>query len=229
MTGKSSSNTPTKLPNGDSIMVYPFGMHFRQAQCFCKSLNNGHLASIHDEVEYQALEAAAKLAGVTTAIFVGGHETAEEVWEWTDGTAYDRAWVDTHSVGFDNYQGNNEDSMAYCGSDCRKTHNWGSDCPPPPGQTEAPDDPTYSCQPQHGFHDWRAPKPFAHRQSKNRLTRILRGCSQGQLGAGHGAHPLRVPLAARARRPRLQQVHHAGKRKTTSQSIPRRARAGTLA
>ena len=119
MTGKSSSNTPTKLPNGDSIMVYPFGMHFRtlgakpsfrlvflltlcgpvhadQAQCFCKSLNNGHLASIHDEVEYQALEAAAKLAGVTTAIFVGGHETAEEVWEWTDGTAYDRAWVDTH-------------------------------------------------------------------------------------------------------------------------------------
>ena len=61
MTGKSSSNTPTKLPNGDSIMVYPFGMHFRQAQCFCKSLNNGHLASIHDEMEYQALEAAAKL------------------------------------------------------------------------------------------------------------------------------------------------------------------------
>ena len=74
--------------------------------------------------------------------------TAEEVWEWTDGTAYDRTWVDTHSVGFDNYQGNNEDSMAYCGSDCRKTHNWGSDCP------GGVDDPTYSCQPQHGFHDW---------------------------------------------------------------------------
>ena len=69
---------------------------------------------------------------------------------------------------------------------------------------------------------------LAHRQSKSRLTRIWRGCSQGQLGTGHGAHPLRVPLAARARRPRLQQVHHAGRRKL-SHSISRRARAGTLA
>ena len=108
MTGKSSSNTPTKLPNGDSIMVYPFGMHFRQAQCFCKSLNNGHLASIHDEMEYQALEAAAKLAGVTTAIFVGGHETAEGAWEWTDGTAFDRAWVDTHGNINENHGASNE-------------------------------------------------------------------------------------------------------------------------
>ena len=38
--------------------------------------------------------------------------------------------------------------MAYCGSDCRKHYGWGSDCP------GGVDDPTYSCQPQNGFHDW---------------------------------------------------------------------------
>ena len=56
--------------------VWPFAMHFKQAQCFCQSVNNGHLASIHNEDDYKALEVAATKAGVTQAIFIGAHETA---------------------------------------------------------------------------------------------------------------------------------------------------------
>ena len=73
-------------------MVYPFAMHFKQAQCFCQSVSGGHhgegahLMSIHSLVDYAALEVAANKAGVTGAIFVGGHETAEGAWRWTDGT-----------------------------------------------------------------------------------------------------------------------------------------------
>ena len=78
-------------------MVYPFAMHFKQAQCFCQSVSGGHhgegahLMSIHSEEDYAALEVAANKAGVTGAIFVGGHETAEGAWRWTDGTQLDQS------------------------------------------------------------------------------------------------------------------------------------------
>jgi hypothetical protein len=63
-------------PAYDNIIVFPFALHFKQAQCYCQSVNNGHLASFHTEADYRALEAASLLAGVHSSVFVGAHEVS---------------------------------------------------------------------------------------------------------------------------------------------------------
>jgi hypothetical protein len=54
---------------------------------------------------------------------------------WTDGTDMDTVLLTTHAWGFDNYGENNEDEVAYCGTQCNLNHGWGTDG-------------------AKGFHDW---------------------------------------------------------------------------
>lgn len=87
----------------------------------------GHLASIHSSEDFQEIHEAAERAYVMNALFIGAYEPSEGRWEWTDGTAWDEGEMSQISNGAqrDNWDGNNEDEMAYCNSACSNNHGWG--------------------------------------------------------------------------------------------------------
>ena len=80
----------------------------------------GHLASIHSSEDFQEIHEAAERAYVMNALFIGAYEPSEGRWEWTDGTAWDEREISQISNGAlrNNWDGNNEDEMAYCRMIC---------------------------------------------------------------------------------------------------------------
>ena len=131
----SSANTGATASNGDTIQVFPLALRFDDAERFCTDFG-GHLASIRNDADFRALDDAVEMSGVGDAVFVGAYEEhIDQHWMWTDGTPMDMTFLTTHAWGFDNYQENNEDEVAYCGLQCNLNHGWGTD-----GAA--------------GFHDW---------------------------------------------------------------------------
>ena len=176
LTSASASNLPVSLSDGGRLQVFPFMLEYKQAQCFCQALDGGHLASIHSEEDYRALETAAINAGVRTAFFLGAHELSEGHWAWTDPTlnqavtgfvnVQDATLFTTHGY-YDNW-GGAEDAMAYCGHACRINHGWTGDngemgCAIDQATGKETTDPT--CQPIKGLFDWGSAKEggaFSH-------------------------------------------------------------------
>ena len=95
MTSLSLNNGPVAASQGSTIAVYPVSMHFMDGQCFCQELG-GHLASITDEIDFQALQTATRSSGVKSAVFIGAHEISEGQWMFTDGTQANFGLLESH-------------------------------------------------------------------------------------------------------------------------------------
>ena len=145
-TGADNVNSPVTVcnplngnPTTKTIAVYPVWLDFSNAECFCKDLG-GHLAKIQTVQDFAALEHATLISGVTAAVFIGAHEIAENVWHYTDNTpatvqfsqwgwcarstaegydVHDRGdCCPTCQNGIAQNNGQNEDTLAYCGQGC---------------------------------------------------------------------------------------------------------------
>ena len=122
---KQDGNIGAVTGNGDTITTFPLALRFDDAERFCTDFG-GHLASIHNDADYAALTQATKMSGVTDAVFVGGYEEhVDQRWLWTDGSPMDMDFITAHAWGFDNYQENNEDEIAFCGEGCYTSRGWG--------------------------------------------------------------------------------------------------------
>jgi hypothetical protein len=124
-----------------TIAVFPVHLHFANAECFCRDLG-GHLASITNQQEYDALVTAALVSGSRSAIFIGAHELSEGQWVYSDETTRadgrfltSKGWcaesraegIDVSSYhdccstcdnGIAGNSGGNEDTIAYCNDAC---------------------------------------------------------------------------------------------------------------
>ena len=59
---------------------------------------DGHLASLHTQVEMETLKAATQLSGVTNSVLIGGHEP-DSAWVYTDGSNMDMTFMSTLRPG----------------------------------------------------------------------------------------------------------------------------------
>ena len=67
---------------------------YSDAEAFCQSQYNGHLASIHTQHDYDKLMTMA--TGYTLPILVGGRLDDGE-WSWEDGSFFDLDFITAHS------------------------------------------------------------------------------------------------------------------------------------
>jgi hypothetical protein len=67
---------------------------FSDAESFCQTQYNGHLASVHTQTDYDTLMTMS--TGYTLPILIGGRLDDGE-WSWSDGSFFDEAFVMAHS------------------------------------------------------------------------------------------------------------------------------------
>ena len=113
MTSLSLNNGPVAASQGSTIAVYPVSMHFMDGQCFCQELG-GHLASITDEIDFQALQTATRSSGVKSAVFIGAHEISEGQWMFTDGTPANFGLLESHGWCTQSKQGGEHEPLETC-------------------------------------------------------------------------------------------------------------------
>jgi len=113
MTSLSLNNGPVAASQGSTIAVYPVSMHFIDGQCFCQELG-GHLASITDEIDFQALQTATRSSGVKSAVFIGAHEISEGQWMFTDGTQANFGLLESHGWCTQSKQGGEHEPLETC-------------------------------------------------------------------------------------------------------------------
>jgi hypothetical protein len=108
-------------------------LSFDQAEAKCRTMQGGHLMSIHSNEDYRAMKLAVNRARITQAVFIGGYErnTAahtksklEGQWRWIDGTVFDKKILNglkAQDFGNNNNMAGsrkNENQMVYCSAQC---------------------------------------------------------------------------------------------------------------